>query len=138
MATINYVAKHQNHNYSQHPSSSSVGFLPTPNQINFSSPHSSLPFKGWYQWCQTQGHYVSQCPIFCCKFPNVIPPSQPSNPPVVPPLAQPHLIAKGYQSLVPHAYAATAIDSASMGWLLTVVLLIMSSMILTILSSLPL
>ncbi|RVW54104.1 Retrovirus-related Pol polyprotein from transposon RE1 [Vitis vinifera] len=37
------------------------------------------PFLGHCQWCSTQGHVVSRCPLFRQQFPQVQPPSRPGN-----------------------------------------------------------
>ncbi|RVW17904.1 Retrovirus-related Pol polyprotein from transposon RE1 [Vitis vinifera] len=37
------------------------------------------PFLGRCQWCSTQGHVVSRCPLFRQQFPQVQPPSRPGN-----------------------------------------------------------
>ncbi|RVW35995.1 Retrovirus-related Pol polyprotein from transposon RE1 [Vitis vinifera] len=37
------------------------------------------PFLGRCQWCSTQGHVVSRCPLFRQQFPQVQPPLHPGN-----------------------------------------------------------
>ncbi|RVW92225.1 Retrovirus-related Pol polyprotein from transposon RE1 [Vitis vinifera] len=37
------------------------------------------PFLGRCQWCSTQGHVVSRCPLFRQQFPQVQPPLRPGN-----------------------------------------------------------
>ncbi|KAL6330019.1 hypothetical protein AAG906_039934 [Vitis piasezkii] len=37
------------------------------------------PFLGRCQWCSTQGHVVSRCPLFRQQFPQVQPPPRPGN-----------------------------------------------------------
>ncbi|RVW19477.1 Retrovirus-related Pol polyprotein from transposon RE1 [Vitis vinifera] len=39
----------------------------------------ACPFLGHCQWCSTQGHVVSRCPLFRQQFPQVQPPSRPGN-----------------------------------------------------------
>ena len=52
---------------------------PAPNPYHRSAPKPNRPFLGKCQWCRTQGHVVSQCPLFRQQFPHATPPPRPNT-----------------------------------------------------------
>ncbi|KAL6328776.1 hypothetical protein AAG906_003793 [Vitis piasezkii] len=85
------------------------------------------PFLGRCQWCSTQGHVVSRCPLFRQQFPQVQPPSRPGNSsqsrPPAPQQAQANVTTTipptphGYLIVEPHIIPFDGTDEIMIGWL---------------------